>query len=114
MLTIISTEVLTRTLICTAILMLLIVLGIVSHRICTYLEHRFRLLPALPSTRPHRIGLRISTLSILTELVILFSGFGTPGTAVVLLIAILLQWACFTRLDALRSTQAITQFDSSR
>ncbi|MEK7760468.1 MAG: hypothetical protein AAB433_02700 [Nitrospirota bacterium] len=53
-------------------------------------------------------------MSILTELVILFTGFGTPGTAVVLLIGILLQWACFTRLDALRSTHGFTHVDSSR
>ena len=109
-----STEILTLSLICTAIFLILIVLVIASHRISSYLEHRFRLLTAAPSTNPLRIGLRISTMSILIELFILFTGFGTPGTAVVLLIAILLQWACFTRLDALRSTNAFTQFDSSR
>jgi len=110
----ISTHILTLTLIYTVIIVMLIVAGLVSHRICSYLEHRFRLLPAIPSTRPLRIGLRISTMSILTELVILFTGFGTPGTAVVLLIGILLQWACFTRLDTLRNTNGFTQLDSSR
>ena len=109
-----STDVLTLTLICTAILVMLIGLGFVSHRICHYLEHRFHLLPAVPPWNPLRIGLRMGTMSILTELVILFTGFGTPGTAVVLLIGILLQWACFTRLDALRSTHGFTHVDSSR
>ena len=114
MLTNISTDILTLSLVSTAIFLILIVLGIVSHRICSYLEHRFRLLPAVSSTQALRIGFRISTMSILTELVILFTGFGTPGTAIVLLIGILLQWACFTRLDGLRSTHGISQLDSSR
>lgn len=96
------------------IIIVLSAAGVAAHRICSYLEHRFRLLPVVPSTYALRIGLRFSTMSILTELVILFTGFGTPGTAVVLLIGILLQWACFTRLDTLRSTNGFTQLDSSR
>ena len=102
------------TIVCLIVLLLLGVFSILAHRLCLYLEHRFGLLTPVPMTRTIRIGFRLSTLTLFTELSILFAGFGTRGTAGVLGMTILMQWACFIRLDTLRKRDGLPQRDRER
>ncbi len=99
------------TIVCLIALLVLGVFSILAHRLCLYLEHRFGLLTSVPMTRIIRIGFRLSTLTLFTELSILFAGFGTRGTAGLLGMTILMQWACFIRLDTLRKRDGFPQQD---